>query len=228
MIVLTALAANLGAIPTVSDEVAVYGQIFDHVAPLGIFLLLLQVRLSGLSNVGLPLLGLFLAGSAGTMLGVVCGLWVAGGNAAFGAMHAALGGMFVGTYTGGSLNFTAVALETGVVEQGPLFAGAAVVDSAMTTVWLSDGVAATYGPVAEPYLLAFADPSEFFGLILTGRFSLVEAYYYTKPFNSWMMLLVADPLYRPFAANPQLKLDDVIDKNVSWPAGPTTRPGPRD
>ena len=151
VIVLTALAANLGAIPTVSDEVAVYGQIFDHVAPLGIFLLLLQVRLSGLSNVGLPLLGLFLAGSAGTMLGVVGGLWVAGGSATFGATHAALGGMFVGTYTGGSLNFTAVALEYGVVEQGPLFAGAAVVDSAMTTVWM----AAT---VVIPRLLAPSRP----------------------------------------------------------------------
>lgn len=92
---------------------------------------------------------------------------------------------------------------------------------------LDDGVAATYGPVAEPYLHAFADPREFFGLILTGRFSLVEAYYFTKPFNSWMMLLVADPLYRPFAANPHLKLDDVIGENVSWPAGPTTRRSPQ-
>lgn len=75
---------------------------------------------------------------------------------------------------------------------------------------LRDGVAATFGPVAEPYLMAFPKPKEFFGLLLTGQYSLVECYYYTKPYASWMMLLIGDPLYRPFAANPQLKVEDVL------------------
>lgn len=64
---------------------------------------------------------------------------------------------------------------------------------------LEDGVCATIGPVYEPYLVAFPRPNEFFSLLLQGRLSLVECYYRTKPFNSWMMTLVGDPLYRPFA-----------------------------
>ncbi len=93
---------------------------------------------------------------------------------------------------------------------------------------LRDGVDATLGPVAEPYLHAFPDPRDFFGLLLTGKYSIVECYYYSIPMNSWMMLLVADPLYRPFAANPQLTLDDVFDEDVSFPPGPATRPARRD
>ena len=62
---------------------------------------------------------------------------------------------------------------------------------------LEDGITATLGPVAEPYLHSFPKPREFFGELYEGK-CLVEAYYRTKPFNSWQMLLVGDPLYRPF------------------------------
>ncbi len=70
---------------------------------------------------------------------------------------------------------------------------------------LEDGVCATIGPVYEPYLIAFPRPNEFFSLLLQGRLSLVECFYQTKPFNSWMMTLVGDPLYRPFASSNLLK-----------------------
>lgn len=63
---------------------------------------------------------------------------------------------------------------------------------------LEDGVCATLGPVYEPYLVAFPRPNEFFALLLRGDLTLVECYYRTKPFNSWMMTLIGDPLYRPF------------------------------
>jgi uncharacterized protein (TIGR03790 family) len=62
---------------------------------------------------------------------------------------------------------------------------------------LKDGITATLGPVAEPYLNSFPRPSEFFARLYEGE-CLVEAYYHTKPFNSWQMLLIGDPLYRPF------------------------------
>ena len=62
---------------------------------------------------------------------------------------------------------------------------------------LKDGITATLGPVAEPYLHSFPEPREFFGELYEGR-CLVEAYYRTKPFNSWQLLLVGDPLYIPF------------------------------
>ncbi len=62
---------------------------------------------------------------------------------------------------------------------------------------LEHGVTATLGAVAEPYLQAFPKPNEFFLELFNGR-CLVEAYYYTNPFNSWQMILIGDPLYRPF------------------------------
>lgn len=62
---------------------------------------------------------------------------------------------------------------------------------------LTRGITATLGPVREPYLHAFPDPRAFFEALFDGR-SLVEAYYLTNPFNSWQMVLIGDPLYRPF------------------------------
>ncbi len=74
---------------------------------------------------------------------------------------------------------------------------------------LKDGVAATLGATSEPYLTAFPRPSRFFGLLLTGRYTLVECFYLSKPFNSWQLALIGDPLYRPFARNPHLTLSDL-------------------
>jgi len=62
---------------------------------------------------------------------------------------------------------------------------------------LRDGITATLGAVAEPYLHTFPEPKAFFLELLNGR-CLVEAYYHTKPFNSWQLVLIGDPLYKPF------------------------------
>ncbi len=62
---------------------------------------------------------------------------------------------------------------------------------------LMDGIAATLGTVAEPYLHAFPEPKAFFQALFDGH-CLAEAFYLTNPFNSWQMLLIGDPLYRPF------------------------------
>ena len=63
---------------------------------------------------------------------------------------------------------------------------------------LEDGVAATIGPVAEPYLQAFPVPELFFGTLIDGYYTLAEAYFLSLPYLSWQMVLVGDPLYRPF------------------------------
>ncbi len=68
---------------------------------------------------------------------------------------------------------------------------------------LKDGVAATFGAVNEPYLEAFPKPTAFFGLLISGEFTLAEAFFATQPFISWQMALIGDPLYRPFKMNPQ-------------------------
>ena len=71
-----------------------------------------------------------------------------------------------------------------------------------SSVWclkmLEKGIAATIGPVYEPYVQGFPLPELFFGLLLEGEFTLGEAYLLSLPFISWQMVLVGDPLYRPF------------------------------
>jgi uncharacterized protein (TIGR03790 family) len=66
---------------------------------------------------------------------------------------------------------------------------------------LEKGVDATVGPVSEPYVQAFAVPEVFFGLLVGGRLTLVECYTVSNPSWSWQMVLIGDPLYRPFKAN---------------------------
>lgn len=74
---------------------------------------------------------------------------------------------------------------------------------------LQDGACASLGPVAEPYLHAFPAPEEFFPLLMTGKVTLAEAYWRTEPTTSWMIGLVGDPLYNPFAKAPALKVEDL-------------------
>lgn len=79
---------------------------------------------------------------------------------------------------------------------------------------LEDGVAATYGATSEPFLESFPLPTQFFGRLLTGRYTLVEAYSETVPVLSWRLSLLGDPLYNPFKSRPMLPADwDRTDKN---------------
>jgi uncharacterized protein (TIGR03790 family) len=85
---------------------------------------------------------------------------------------------------------------------------------ANSPVWcpnlLRKGVAATVGPVAEPYTIGFPKPAEFFGFLATGEFTLVESYARSMTTCSWMTVLVGDPLYNPFKRNAKLKVADVV------------------
>ena len=79
----------------------------------------------------------------------------------------------------------------------------ATLKSAGSQVWckrmLEEGVAATIGPVFEPYVLGFPMPDIFFATLVEGNLSLGECYIVSLPFLSWQMVLVGDPLYRPFS-----------------------------
>ena len=72
-----------------------------------------------------------------------------------------------------------------------------------SSVWckkmLEKGVAATIGPVFEPYVQGFPVPHLFFKKLLEGYMSLGESYLVSLPYLSWHMVLVGDPLYQPFA-----------------------------
>jgi uncharacterized protein (TIGR03790 family) len=95
---------------------------------------------------------------------------------------------------------------------------------------LRSNVAATLGPVAEPYLSAFPNADDFFPLLLTGEHSLAEVYWRTNPMTSWMINMIGDPLYTPYKVNPQMKAEDLPDplRNALEPmphiALPATRP----
>lgn len=144
VIVFTAVIANLGLLPTTSTEaspVPAYDAVFGTVAPLAIVWLLLKVNLRDILKAGIPIITLFLIGSLGTVAGVLAGMWLVDGPERIGPLYNALGGMFTGTYTGGSVNFNAVAIEYDVMREAVLFGGAAAVDSIMTTVWMAATIA---------------------------------------------------------------------------------------
>jgi uncharacterized protein (TIGR03790 family) len=69
---------------------------------------------------------------------------------------------------------------------------------------INDGVVATLGAVAEPYLSSFPRPDEFFPLLLTGRLTVGEVYWKTNPMVSWMQCFIGDPLYNPYKQNPAI------------------------
>ena len=141
VILLGAVASNAGLIPTAAST-PLYGGIFAYLAPLSIFWLLLQVSLRDLARAGTPMLLAFSLGTVGTVLGVLAGMTLAGGKTAFGEDYVALSGMFAGTYTGGSLNFNAIALEYGVVSDGGMYAGAVAIDNIVTALWMMACLAA--------------------------------------------------------------------------------------
>ena len=64
---------------------------------------------------------------------------------------------------------------------------------------LEEGAAAVIGPVEEPYVEAFPVPEIFFALLVDGYLTLAECYAAGTPWLSWRMVLIGDPLYRPFA-----------------------------
>ena len=64
---------------------------------------------------------------------------------------------------------------------------------------IANGAAVTMGPTNEPLLQAFVAPDDFLKVLFEGG-SVGEAYYATQKWLSWRMVLLGDPLYRPFRA----------------------------
>ena len=76
---------------------------------------------------------------------------------------------------------------------------------------LEDGIAATIGPVYEPYVQGFPLPDIFFRHLIDGYLSLAESYLVSLPFLSWQMILIGDPLYMPFKP---MNIDDIQNKGA--------------
>ncbi|GMQ30556.1 DUF819 domain-containing protein [Algoriphagus confluentis] len=136
VILICALLSNLSVIPSAMEGSPVYDGVFLYLAPLGIFIALLEVDLKSLKNAGLPLLGMFLLGSAATVAGVLISWYLVNPEVKIGELAPAVAGMYTGTYIGGSINFNAVALHYKVNEAGNLFAATTVVDNLIGTPWI--------------------------------------------------------------------------------------------
>ena len=103
----------------------------------------------------------------------------------------------------------AFAFRPGAVGYHMASAEAVSLHSASEPGWcknaLERGITATLGSIGEPYLDGFPKPLEFVALLMTGQYSLVEAYYLTSRWISWRMVLVDDPLYSPWKTTPAAK-----------------------
>ena len=75
-----------------------------------------------------------------------------------------------------------------------------------SNVWckkmLDKGIAATVGPVGEPYVQSFPIPEIFFDFLTKRKLTLAESYLVSLPYLSWKQVLVGDPLYRVKLNNP--------------------------
>ncbi len=136
VIIAAAILANVHLLPSSQDASPVYEGIFNYAAPLGIFFLILDVRLKDLRAAGLPMIVMFLAGAAFSVAGVLTSFSIIqprfhGVRNAF-----AVAGMYTGTYIGGSANLNAVALQYGVNKDGTLFAAINAADNIITAVWM--------------------------------------------------------------------------------------------
>ena len=79
---------------------------------------------------------LFLIGSLATTLGILISWFVINPSTVIGEDASIIAGMLTGTYTGGSVNFNAVALEYNFQERGVLYAGTIAIDNVVTTLWI--------------------------------------------------------------------------------------------
>lgn len=136
VIVFAAVLANLNWIPSASNSIPLYDAIFNYIAPISIFYLLLGVNLTSIKKAGAPMIILFILGSLTTTLGVLISWLLLSPEDVLGVDGITIAGMLTGTYTGGSVNFNAIALEYDFQEKGILYAGTIAVDNVITTLWI--------------------------------------------------------------------------------------------
>ena len=136
VILFTAVIANLKLIPSASNSIDLYHIIFKYVAPISIFYLLLNINLDSIKRAGLPMISLFVIGSLATTAGILLSWIILSPEVVLGKDAKIIAGMLTGTYTGGSVNFNAVALEYGFQKKGILYAGTIAVDNVVTALWI--------------------------------------------------------------------------------------------
>jgi uncharacterized membrane protein len=133
-IIFTAILTTIGLIPSASDatiEVPVYSFIFTFIIPVSIPLLLFGVNIKRILNESGRLLGIYLIGALGVVLGAIIAAFVV----PLGEETYKVAGVFIGTYTGGSVNFMAVAGTLDFFDS-PLFSSTIAVDNVFTNLYI--------------------------------------------------------------------------------------------
>ncbi|MBN3582942.1 DUF819 family protein [Algoriphagus aestuarii] len=136
VILLCGIFANIGIIPTATSGHPIYTAVFVYLAPMGIFIALLDVDLKSVKNAGFPIVLMFGIGALGTVIGVLIAWFVVNPSVKIGPLAHAIAGMYTGTYIGGSINFNAVALSYQINDNPDLFAATTVVDNLIGTPWI--------------------------------------------------------------------------------------------
>ncbi|MBC8396361.1 MAG: DUF819 family protein, partial [Flavobacteriales bacterium] len=75
-------------------------------------------------------------GSLATTCGIIISWYLLNPQALLGEDGKVIAGMLTGTYTGGSVNFNAIALEYEFQKKGILYAGTISVDNVVTAIWI--------------------------------------------------------------------------------------------
>jgi uncharacterized protein (TIGR03790 family) len=89
-------------------------------------------------------------------------------------------------------------------------------NKAWVAPFLAKGVTATMGSVTEPYLTGTPDVGVFAGRFIFEGFSFGEAAYASQLVLSWQTTVVGDPLYRPFAKNPDMLLEELQQRHSKY------------
>lgn len=87
------------------------------------------------------------------------------------------------------------------------------------TTLVQKGAGCTMGAVSEPFLGLSTHVDVFAASLLEG-FTFAEAAYHAQPALSWKMTAVGDPLYRPFAIDPNAQLEQLhqAGQDTTWAA----------
>ena len=135
-LILAMVMANIGVLPVASvlyDDI-----VWGVIVPMGIPLLLLQCNLKKIWREAGKMLTIFLIGAVGTIVGAflayyaLSGAYTAGGGQA--RDLAAVASMMTGSYIGGSVNFSAMAMQHGL-KGTPVAAAATVADNLLMALY---------------------------------------------------------------------------------------------
>ncbi len=132
-IALAACATSTGLIPSAADpaiEVPVYHFVFTYLVPISIPLLLFNAHLKKIIRESGRLLLIFLIGSLGVVLGAIFAFYLL----SLGPETYKVAAIFIGTYTGGSVNFMAVASSFQFLDS-ELFPTMITVDNVFTNLY---------------------------------------------------------------------------------------------